>query len=347
MADNKPQSLLLTTLCFPPHVGGMETMVDGLAARFTEAGYEVEVITTSTRQDGKKRDFKVTRGVGFFQVWRAFRSADLVVLNQVGLKFAWPLFFLRRPTYVIHHNALPPIERGRILASWIKREIARRSSNIAISRFIAGKLPFPSRLIHSAYRDDVFNNRQEARPADLGFSGRIVPVKGLMVLIEALVELRKRGKKPTLWIAGEGAQWPLVEQRIEAEGLTDQVTYLNTQTPEELNDRMNQTKVMVVPSTYEEPLGLVPVEAMACGSAVVASRVGGLPEAVGQAGILVPPDDPKALADACQDLLASKEKRQELLQSAETQCAKFRLSAIASDYLALFAEDSSRNRHDG
>src|SRR5262249_6320833 len=67
--------------------------------------------------------------------------------------------------------------------------------------------------------------------------------------------------------------------------------------------------VFACPSSYE-PLGIVNLEAMACGTAVVASRVGGIPEVVGdgETGLLVPPDDPGALAGALGALLAAPDR---------------------------------------
>ena len=67
---------------------------------------------------------------------------------------------------------------------------------------------------------------------------------------------------------------------------------------------LSHATVFVCPSLYE-PLGIVNLEAMACGTAVVASRVGGIPEVVadGQTGLLVPPGDPAALADAINALV--------------------------------------------
>ena len=67
---------------------------------------------------------------------------------------------------------------------------------------------------------------------------------------------------------------------------------------------LSHAVMFVCPSLYE-PLGIVNLEAMACGTAVVASRVGGIPEVVagGETGLLVPPDDPASLADAINALV--------------------------------------------
>jgi starch synthase len=74
---------------------------------------------------------------------------------------------------------------------------------------------------------------------------------------------------------------------------------------------LSHATVFVCPSIYE-PLGIVNLEAMACGTTVVASRVGGIPEVVadGETGLLVPPGHPDALARAINELVAAPERAQ-------------------------------------
>ena len=93
------------------------------------------------------------------------------------------------------------------------------------------------------------------------------------------------------------------------------------------------------PSLYE-PLGIVNLEAMACQTAVVASRVGGIPEVVegSVTGLLVPPDDPASLADALNMLIRDPERAAEMGQAGrERAVADFSWDAIAAQTAALYA----------
>jgi starch synthase len=103
---------------------------------------------------------------------------------------------------------------------------------------------------------------------------------------------------------------------------------------------LSHATVFACPSLYE-PLGIVNLEAMACGTAVVASRVGGIPEVVadGETGLLVPPGDPVALADALNTVVRDTGRAAAMGQLGRKRAiAEFGWQAIAAQTVALYAE---------
>ncbi|MFT8421948.1 MAG: glycosyltransferase family 4 protein [Gluconacetobacter sp.] len=88
-------------------------------------------------------------------------------------------------------------------------------------------------------------------------------------------------------------------------------------------EEMVRAAIVVVPSRWAEPFGLTALEAMACGAALVASPVGGLPDLVGDAAILAPPDPVAGLAAAIDDLAASPERRAALSVRGRARAALF------------------------
>ena len=95
-------------------------------------------------------------------------------------------------------------------------------------------------------------------------------------------------------------------------------------------------------SSRKEPFGLVALEAMAAGSPVVASNVGGIPEILQDGcGILVPPDDEKALADAIEKLLTNEDFRRSLVMRGSERVKEFSWDRAAQAYLALGVSPSS------
>jgi D-inositol-3-phosphate glycosyltransferase len=135
------------------------------------------------------------------------------------------------------------------------------------------------------------------------YVGRIAPIKGLETLLDAVGCLRGAGIPARLTVIGGETDEPVdgheadVRRRVAALGLGDAVRFVGAQPQERLREWYVAADVTVLPSYYES-FGMVALEAMACGSPVVASRVGGLQSTVrdGVTGLLVPEGDPCALA---------------------------------------------------
>lgn len=135
--------------------------------------------------------------------------------------------------------------------------------------------------------------------------------KGLDVLVDALAELARRGCTPHAWLAGEGEERGALERRISERGLADRVRLLGRR--EDVGDLLAGADLFVLPA-HREGLGVAALEAMAAGRPVVATRVGGLADAVveGRTGLLVPPGDAAALAAAIERLVEDRALRERL-----------------------------------
>jgi glycosyltransferase involved in cell wall biosynthesis len=126
--------------------------------------------------------------------------------------------------------------------------------------------------------------------------GRMVPVKGLNILVQACADLRKRGRDFHLYLAGDGPLRPRLESEVATRGLADSVTFTGSIRHEQLADWYRAVDATVMAS-YSEGIPNVLRESLACGTPFVATRVGGIPEiANGQSARLVPPGDSSALA---------------------------------------------------
>lgn len=136
------------------------------------------------------------------------------------------------------------------------------------------------------------------------FAGRHVYDKGVDVLIEAARIVLSRRWDAKFVVAGDGPMRAHLEWMARSYGLGQKVLFTGRLSDHELYRVMKLADVVVIPSRYE-PFGIVALEAMAAAKPVVASRVGGLAEVVedGVTGLLVPPEDPNALAAAIESLL--------------------------------------------
>jgi glycosyltransferase involved in cell wall biosynthesis len=134
-----------------------------------------------------------------------------------------------------------------------------------------------------------------------------VPMKGLAYLLEALAKLRTEQPDAHLVVVGEPRPGSAAAHTLERLGLEGAVTFRPGVSDDELVELYWQASVVAVPSLYEG-FSLPAVEAMACEAPIVASTGGALPEVVGpdgEAGLLVPPADPGALAHALGRVLAA------------------------------------------
>lgn len=145
----------------------------------------------------------------------------------------------------------------------------------------------------------------EKIPGRLVYFGRLVSEKGIGVLLEAIT---RQHSAAGLALAGEGPLRAGLEARLAQWTHPCRVELLGHLPQARLRDVLSRAEAVVVPSTWAEPLGLVVLEAFACGVPVIASAVGGIPEMIadGETGLLVPGGDAGALAAAIDRLLGDR-----------------------------------------
>ncbi|CAH1659965.1 Glycosyltransferase involved in cell wall biosynthesis [Hyphomicrobiales bacterium] len=153
------------------------------------------------------------------------------------------------------------------------------------------------KVVHNGLSEDEFSLLAHPSPAfDLLFIGELRILKGVDVLLDAIALLRDRGHAvPRLLIVGAGPDEAAFHAQIAKLNLASTVTM---QPPSPIRHVLADARAMVVPSRAES-LPYVILEAAAAGQPLIATRVGGIPEIFGPAGVrLIPPGDPPALADA-------------------------------------------------
>jgi glycosyltransferase involved in cell wall biosynthesis len=170
--------------------------------------------------------------------------------------------------------------------------------------------------------------------------GNLSPRKSHVTLVEALARLRQqRGDEGLPWrlvIVGEGPERPKLEQMIREAGLEQRVHLVGGRT--DIPDIQAAADVFVLPSLWEG-LPLVILEAMISGNPVIASNVSGIPEAVehGKHGLLTPPGDAGALADAIGTVLRDPDYRRQLGEAALAHaCSHFTIDIMTSAYEDLY-----------
>lgn len=226
----------------------------------------------------------------------------------------------------------------------------------AVSRTLLSKVESVLKSVHLRRRQllpngaplDVIESVEQVEvdgdlpPNFLLTAGHLIHRKGIDVVISSLQEAKRRGVLLHLVVAGDGPERENLERQSRDQGVSNQVRFLGNQSQRQVLALMKSCLVFVLASRAEG-MPLVIAEAMACGKAVVATDVDGVPEIVqdGVTGVLVPPDDPIALASGLIRVHSDDVLRCSLAgRGKEWACREYNWEVIATRYLGLIKQCS-------
>jgi colanic acid/amylovoran biosynthesis glycosyltransferase len=235
-------------------------------------------------------------------------------------------------------SAAVPVTVSRYNVAWLADHVTTRAGD-RLSVIHCGvdlaKLPF----------------RDDEREEDLIVTvGRLDPIKGFDVLIDALADLNERGRRFRCQIIGEGALRRELQARIDRQRLSPLVELVGARPQAEVRAALGRATVFALPSQIAAsgdrdgiPVSLM--EAMAAGAPLVSTRVSGIPELIEdeREGLLVPPQDPRQLARALARLFDDAALRRRLALAARAKIERdFDAAAEANKLLELFAHARAR-----
>lgn len=334
----KSVSICLCTR-FAPAVGGIETLAETLAHQWVQLGNHVEIVTDVNAANGTMSHwpFAVHRNPSAREFLAMVRRCDVLVHLNISLKLLWPAAVARRPFVASHQSWYCTRQHLDNRREKFKRWVTRKAAaNISCSREVRDALGCGGEVIGNPYDDQRFRDLNLSRTGDLVFVGRLVSDKGVDVLLRALAQLAARGVRPTLSMVGDGPERATLDAMVDDLDLRKQVEFLGNQTHDALPAIMNRHRVLVVPSMWDEPFGIVALEGAACGCVVVGSSGGGLPEAIGPCGVTFPNGDDKRLAETLADVLADQSRLDAYRVGAPEHLAKHRADVVAEQYLEVF-----------
>ena len=306
-----------------------------LVEQFCRLGLTVTVVT-NTPGDNVSSLYEIVRRPSIGRLRELGRGCDVVFQNNISLKTLLPLLSCRKPVVIAHHGPLTRLSGKRGWQDYLKIAVLPVCRHIAISKAIAATLPVKSVVIGNPFETEEFAGLGDTpRTKDIVFLGRLVSQKGCDLLLRALAILKQDGLRASLSIIGDGPELPVLRCFVEDAGLSEQVAFMGNMR-EGRGREVARHKVMAIPSIYAEPFGVVALEGIAAGCAVVASSAGGLPEAVGPCGILFPNGDANALACAIRELLTKPTLREALMKESVRHLEQFQPEAVAKRYLDVF-----------
>jgi glycosyltransferase involved in cell wall biosynthesis len=235
----------------------------------------------------------------------------------------------------------------------IHRAVREADAVIAVSHATARDLvelvdaaPEKTHVIHEGVEAELApmdpDEARRAVSARFGIAGRyalfvgtLEPRKNVPTLLHAFDQLRHDFPVRLVLAGARGWLSEDVFRTLHDLALTDGVDFLGPVPPEELRPLYCGAEVLVLPSLYEG-FGLPPLEAMACGTPVVVSSAGALPEVVGDAGVVVNPEDPDELAEALGWVLGNPAFQAELARRGLRRAAEFSWERAARETLAIY-----------
>ena len=236
------------------------------------------------------------------------------------------------------------------LSGWLIRRIWKRSRAVvancdSLARLAEAAGADTVQVIPNGVDGDVFSPERRSRPrggtANILFVGRLAGQKGVDVLLHALAQTSAQAR---LLVAGDGPCLEDLKDLAEKLGIRDQVEFLGWVERESLPGIYADADILALPSR-DEGMPNVVLEAMASGLPVVAASVGGTPELVvdGETGLLVAPDDVRALASALETLVSSPEKAMAMGRAGRERVeCRFDWGSVAKDYGKLMGYEPDK-----
>ena len=335
-------------------------------------GHEVELLSALAWNEGgsniwlEPRPSEPVRGVRTFgrhpalfvydprPIWRAMGQRwDVIDIHEepFALSTAEILFLraLRRQKapYVLY-SAQNLEKRYPVPFRWLERWALRHAAGVSVCNVAAGRIVERKGLACAAtliplgadasfsFPEGTLQRATEPDRIRVGYVGRLEAHKGVDVLLDAVAG----DPRLSLRVAGGGSLAQSLLARVQADGIDDRVDFAGPLEQSDLPEFYRSLHVLAVPSlttpSWVEQFGRVAVEAMACGTPVVASDSGALPEVVGGAGILVPAGDSNALRGALLRVGIEPETAAAMREAGLAKAAKASWTAVAELQEALY-----------
>jgi glycogen(starch) synthase len=328
--------IVVASIVYSPSMGGVETVASLIVEGLRSIGHEVEVVTHTESPAEFPQDSGIWRRPSVFRLLWLLVRCDAAILMGASLRLGWPLLIVPRPALMSHHILL---DQKAGIRHWLRQLLVRCFRHVACSQFLAGKLPFETTVIGNPYEVRVFRSQGwSERAVDLVFLGRLIPDKGLSILLRALQLLSQRGRRPLLNVVGDGPARRDLEAEVSSLNLRGQVCFKGIVTGTNLARLLQEHQILVIPSTWDEPFGVVALEAIACGCVVVGSSAGGIPEAIGPCGVIFRRGDAADLAVKLETLLLNPNTVSSLRQNASNHLKAHDPVSVSENYLGQISQ---------
>jgi glycosyltransferase involved in cell wall biosynthesis len=362
--------ILIVSGIWPPEVGGPASHGPEFGQFLITRGHQVRAVTTARKAGAVDPGFPLTTSrsdrprlirlpAGAAAVIAAAKRADVIYATGMYTRSALASTLHRVPLVLKLVND-PAYDRARSLGvfsgtleefqgcqapssvralKWLRRLTLSRASRVVIpSRFFAdiargwglpeeriSVVPNPAPLVDRDTSRDELRGALGIRFPTFVFVGRLVDAKNLPLVMTAL----RAVPEASLVVVGDGPEREDLSRIIASSGLVERVSMKGALPRDAAIEWLRAADAAILPSKFEN-FPHAAVEALAAGTPVIATSVGGVPEIVetGVTGLLVPPGDSRAFGAAMASLVEDRELRESLREGARAASARYRVEPI-------------------
>jgi len=279
--------------------------------------------------------------------WFFLVEGEMLILPVIVAKLLQKKVILVLPNSVIGEAALKNTPYFPIISclTKINRALSDKIivySPILISTWELGEFRHKIIVAHKHYVDiskfTIINGLKDT-PKLVGYIGRLSEEKGIFNFIQAIPMILKEQQDVHIFIAGDGAQIEKILEPLQEKGITDQVTFSNWISHDKLPKYLNQLQLFVLPS-YTEGLPNIMIEAMACGTPVLATPVGAIPDVIkeGETGFILENNSPECIAESVIKALNSNELNRIAKRSRQVVEENFTFDKCIETWKKVFKE---------
>lgn len=312
--------------------GGSETYTAGQVRELLRRGINAQVVTIGHGNNDGRQDFK---DIPFLSLKTASGISDLTG-TVVFINRAYDVS-TRNKSAIILHCVTPKSEERRQLKADVKNKTIIATSIFSGQQWaLFLQIPYSQIKIVLPFADPIFGNIKRSKPAKrtrILFAGRLHPDKGIYTLLEMMhqKEMQKNGFTVSIVTAGQHAEVGVTIARM-LKNYPYARLVLPQKSVSDMARLLAHSDILLMPSVYAEPFGMLSVEAQHAGCRVVASNIGGLPETNCGLLTLVEPRSPKTLKSGIKQAVALGQATKKERSTAK---ADFTLDASVDELLAV------------
>jgi glycogen(starch) synthase len=358
---------------FWPALGGVTVYAERLLRALQERGHEIMVFAFASR-DSADIPLQTMYGnirIHRFPFWQSHNDVggivrirqrvadlrrsfdpDLIHKNGVGVGDFFLLPSSLRapvPLLVVLHEGWADQNEGvaqRTLrcADWV---VGVSDSMLERARQLVPEISSRSSVIHNGVAEPTVAPAPLPLRPRLLCIGRLIPEKGFDLAVSAVASLVERFPGLHLIICGDGPERVSLQRQARSLSIRSAVEFTGWISPDAMPALINSASVVLMPSRWQEPFGLVALESALMARPVIAARVGGIPEIVEHkhTGLLVPPGNSSALAEAIARLLQSPETARRMGWAARKRALEnFSFQRHVDAYEAVYRRVATQQR---